>query len=103
MVVAKYPKLFDVQCIWGMIFVSLEIFFLTIHRLLFQLLGEIYIEKELQELFEPIFRVPMPFKPYQITSGCGTASRDSEIKGAIVRIKNTNAIPKRPVNKLFLI
>ena len=28
-------------------------------------------------------------------------SRDSEIKGAIVRIKKTNAILKRPVNKLF--
>ena len=27
--------------------------------------------------------------------------RDSEIKGAIVRIKKTNAILKRPVNKLF--
>ena len=28
-------------------------------------------------------------------------SRDSEIKGAIVRIEKTNAILKRPVNKLF--
>ena len=28
-------------------------------------------------------------------------SRDSEIKGAIVRIAKTNAILKRPVNKLF--
>ena len=28
-------------------------------------------------------------------------SRDSEIKGVIVRIKVTNAILKRPVNKLF--
>ena len=27
--------------------------------------------------------------------------RDSEIKGAIVKIKETNAILKRPVNKLF--
>ena len=61
------------------------------------------MEKVLQELFGHIFWVPIPFKPYQITSGCGTASRDSEIKGAIVRIKNTNAIRKRPVNKLFLI
>ena len=26
-------------------------------------------------------------------------SRDSEIKGAIVRIKKTNAILKRPINK----
>ena len=30
-------------------------------------------------------------------------SRDSEIKGAIVRIKKNNAILKRPVNKLFSI
>ena len=28
-------------------------------------------------------------------------SRDSGIKGAIVRIKKTNAILKRPINKLF--
>ena len=28
-------------------------------------------------------------------------SRDSEIKGVIVRIKKTNAILKRPINKLF--
>ena len=28
-------------------------------------------------------------------------SRDSGIKGAIVRIKKTNAILKRPMNKLF--
>ena len=61
------------------------------------------MEKVLQELFEHIFWVPIPFKLYQITSECDTTSRDSDIKGAIVRIKNTNAIPKRPVNKLFLI
>ena len=61
------------------------------------------MKKVLQELFGHIFWVPIPFKPYQITTGCSTASRDSEIKGAIVRIKNTNAIPKRPVNELFLI
>ena len=30
-------------------------------------------------------------------------SRDSEIKGAIVRMKKTNAILKRPINKLFSI
>ena len=29
------------------------------------------------------------------------SSRDYEIKGAIVRIKKTNAIVKRPVNILF--
>ena len=28
-------------------------------------------------------------------------SRDSEVNGSIVRIANTNAILKRPVNKLF--
>ena len=30
-------------------------------------------------------------------------SRDSEIRGAIVRITNTNTILKRPVNKLFAV
>ena len=30
-------------------------------------------------------------------------SRDSEIKGAIVRIAKTNTILKRPVNKLFAV
>ena len=30
-------------------------------------------------------------------------SRDSEIRGAIMRIAKTNVILKRPVNKLFLI
>ena len=47
------------------------------------------------------FWAPIPFERYQDTSGCRTASRDSEIKGVIVRIKNVNAILKRPVNKLF--
>ena len=31
------------------------------------------------------------------------SSKNSERKGAMVRIKKTNAIHKRPVNKLFLI
>ena len=61
------------------------------------------MEKVLQELFGDIFWAPIPFKQYQITSGCSTASRDSEIKEAIVQIKKTNAITKRPVNKLFQI
>ena len=30
-------------------------------------------------------------------------SRDSDIKGAIMRIKKTNAVLKCPLNKLFLI
>ena len=30
-------------------------------------------------------------------------SRDSEIRGAIVRIAKTNTILKRPVNKLFAV
>ena len=30
-------------------------------------------------------------------------SRDFEIRGAIVRITKTNAIPKRPINKLFIV
>ena len=61
------------------------------------------MEKVLQELFGQIFWAPIPFKPYQITSACSTASRDSEIKGAIMQIKKTNAITECPVNKLFQI
>ena len=30
-------------------------------------------------------------------------NRDFEIRGAIVRITKTNAIPKRPINKLFIV
>ena len=30
-------------------------------------------------------------------------NRDSEIRGVIVKIKKTNTIPKRPVNKLFVV
>ena len=59
------------------------------------------MEKVLQELFGHIFWAPIPFKPHQITYACGTASRDSEIKGAIMQIKKTNAITERHVNKLF--
>ena len=45
-------------------------------------------------------KVPRHFWKIAIVTGA-LPSRDSEIKGAIVRIKKTNAILKRPVNKLF--
>ena len=47
--------------------------FLSICRLYFiQFLHEIYMEKVLQELVWVPFWVPIPFKWYQNTSGCGT-------------------------------
>ena len=45
-------------------------------------------------------KVPRHFWKIVIVTGV-YPGRDSEIKGAIVRIENTNAILKRPVNKLF--
>ena len=45
-------------------------------------------------------KVPRLFWKIAIVPGV-LPSRDSEIKGAIVRTKKTNAIIKRPVNKLF--
>ena len=52
-VVAECPKMFDIQCIWGRIFESLEnIFVFKCSQTIFiQVLGEIYMEKVLQELF----------------------------------------------------
>ena len=47
-------------------------------------------------------KVPRHFLKIAIPIGV-LHSRDSEIKGAIVGIKKTNAILKRLVNKLFLI
>ena len=44
--------------------------------------------------------MPRHFWKIAIVTG-ELSSRDSETKGAIVRIKKTNAILKRPVNKLF--
>ena len=54
MVVAECPKMFDVQCIWGWIFVSLEndfCFLVFAEYISFSFLREIYMEKVLQELF----------------------------------------------------
>ena len=45
-------------------------------------------------------KVPRHFWKIAIVTGL-LPCRDSEIKGAIVRIKKTNAIFKRPVYKLF--
>ena len=45
-------------------------------------------------------KVPRHFWRIAIVTGV-LPSRDSEIAGAIVRIAKTNAILKRPVNKLF--
>ena len=58
------------------------------------------MEKVLQEISGALFWALIPFKRYQNTSGCGTTSKNSEIKGAIVRIK-PNAILKRSINKPF--
>ena len=45
-------------------------------------------------------KVPIHFWRIAIVTGV-LPSRDSEIKGAIVRIAQTNTILKRPLNKLF--
>ena len=45
-------------------------------------------------------KVPEQFWRIAIVTGV-LPSKDSETKGAIVRIKKTNAILKRPVSKLF--
>ena len=44
--------------------------------------------------------MPRHFWKIAIVTGA-LPNRDSKIKGAIVRINKTNAILKRPVNKLF--
>ena len=54
MVLAECPKMFDVQCIWGRIFVSLEndfCFLVFVEYISFSFLREVYMEKVLQELF----------------------------------------------------
>ena len=61
------------------------------------------IEYKLQKSYALLVydkKVPRDFWKISIVTGVLT-SRDSEIKGAIVRIKKTNGILKRPVNKLF--
>ena len=47
-------------------------------------------------------KVPIHFWTIAIVPGV-LPSRDSEIRGAIVRIAKTNSILKRPVNKLFTV
>ena len=47
-------------------------------------------------------KVPIHFWTIAIVPGV-LPSRDSEIRGAIVRIAKTNWILKRPVNKLFTV
>ena len=47
-------------------------------------------------------KVPRHFWRIAIVTGV-LPSRDSEIRGAIVRIAKTNAILKRPVKKLFTV
>ena len=47
-------------------------------------------------------KVPIHFWRIAIVRGV-LPSRDSEIRGAIVRIAKTNTILKRPVNKLFAV
>ena len=49
-----------------------------------------------------VYNEKMPGHFWRIAIVTGVlSSKDSEIKGAIVRIKKTNAIPKCLVNKLF--
>ena len=47
-------------------------------------------------------KVPIHFWRIAMVPGV-LPSRDSEIRGAIVRIAKTNSILKRPVNKLFTV
>ena len=50
----------------------------------------------------PVYNAKVPRHFWKIAIVTGVLpSRDSEIKGAILRIKKTNAILKRPVNKIF--
>ena len=51
--------------------------------------------------YKKVKRCPGTFGELQLT--VVLPSSDSEVRGAIVRIAKTNAILKRPVNKLFLI
>ena len=51
--------------------------------------------------YKKVKRCPGTFGELQLTGVL--PSSDSEVRGAIVRIAKTNAILKRPVNKLFLI
>ena len=73
MFVIQCPKICDVQCIQGSIFVSLEktFLFLSFCKLyLIQFLHEIYMAKLLQELFwADFFWMPILFKLYLNTSG----------------------------------
>ena len=49
-----------------------------------------------------VYNEKMPGHFWRIAIVTGViSSKDSEIKGAIVRIKKTNAIPKCLINKLF--
>ena len=47
-------------------------------------------------------KVPIHFWRIAIVTGV-LPSRNSEIKGALVRIVKTNTILKRPANKLFIV
>ena len=74
MVVAECLKLFVFNVFGEEYLCLLKIFlFLSICGLYFiYILREIYIEKNCLGAF---FWVPIPFKPYQNTSGCGAVSR----------------------------
>ena len=47
-------------------------------------------------------KVPRHFWKISIVTGV-LPSKDSEIRGVIVRIGKTNTIPKRPISKLFAV
>ena len=71
------PKIFDVQCIWGRIFVSLENIFVfkysqTIFNLVFR--WNIYGKCVTRKILGALFWAPIPFRRYQNTSGCGSVN-----------------------------
>ena len=72
MIVAEYPKIFDVQCIWRRILVSLEkifIFSVFVDYILFSFYVKYICKKKITRTsLGTFFWVPMPFKRYQITS-----------------------------------
>ena len=75
MVVAECPKIFEVRCIWGWIFVYLDKnfvfkYFWTIFHLVF--MWNIHGKGVTRTFGGIFFWVPVPLKRYQNTSGCTT-------------------------------
>ena len=77
MIVAECPKIFDVQCIWGRILVSLEkIFVFKYSQTMFNLVftSNIYEKSVTRNFLGKFFWAPILFKQYQNTSGCNTVN-----------------------------